>query len=239
MIPNPWSDEPEYPSPPPPRPFAWVTWTLVATTVGVFVLQLVELRRYHEDVVGDTLAFSPQALAEGRYYTLLTYAWAHAVAMFGDSGYYWLHIVANMIPLACLGPVLEEFLGHARYLGLYLGGAIFSVLVWYFFNFESNEPIIGASGAVFAVIAGVGTAAPRERVMVFLFFIIPTRMSLATVALVICGIEAVLILFAHIPLLEPYSMPDVAHSAHLAGAAFGVCYTWLMLPKEGLRASNR
>ena len=63
---------------PPRRPFAWVTWTLVATTVGVFVLQLIELHKYGSDKVGDALAFSSQALADGRYYTILTYAWAHA-----------------------------------------------------------------------------------------------------------------------------------------------------------------
>ena len=76
---------------------------------------------------------------------------------------------------------LEEMLGHARYLGLYLGGAIFSVLVWYFFNSDTDEPIIGASGAVFAVIAGIGTAVPRERVTVLLFYVLPLRMSLSAV----------------------------------------------------------
>jgi membrane associated rhomboid family serine protease len=214
------------------RPFAWVTWTLIASIVGVFVLQLIELRRYHEDVVGDELAFSAQALREGRYYTLLTYAWAHAVDMGGDSGYFWLHIVANMIPLACIGPALEEILGRWRYLGLYLGAAVASVIVWFYFNSDSGEPIIGASGAVFAVIAGIAVAIPRERVTVLLFFVLPLRMSMGVVALVACGIEAALIVFAKIPLLEPYSMPYVAHSAHLGGAAFGAVYTWLALPRR-------
>ncbi|HEX4139056.1 MAG TPA: rhomboid family intramembrane serine protease [Candidatus Methylacidiphilales bacterium] len=210
------------------RPFAWVTWTLIASTVGVFVLQLLEFRRFHDDVVGDALAFSSSALADGRYYTLLTYAWAHAVDL-GGSGYFWLHIVANMIPLACIGPALEDILGHGRYLGLYLGGAVASVLIWYFFNSDSDEPIIGASGAVFAVIAGIGTAVPRARVTVLLFYIIPVRMSMLAVALVACGIEAAFIVMQHIPPLEPWSLPEVAHSAHLGGAAFGAIYTWLML----------
>ncbi len=209
---------------PPRRPFAWVTWTLVATTVAVFLLQLIELHKYHEDVVGDALAFSPQALAEHRYWTVLTYAWAHAVAMFGDSGYFWLHIVANMIPLICLGPALEDMLGHWRFLGLYLGGAIASVVVWFYFNSHENEPIIGASGAVFAVIAGIGMAAPRARVTVFLFYIVPLRMSMSVLAIVACGLEVVQIVF--------HWLPEVAHSAHLGGAAFGAFYTWLVLPRR-------
>jgi len=208
---------------PPSRPIAWVTWTLVTTTVAVFVLQLIKLHQTGADVIGDALAFSPQALAEHRYWTLLTYAWVHAVAMFGDSGYFWLHIVSNMIPLVCLGPALEEMLGHARFLGLYLGGAIASVLVWLYFNAHLDEPIIGASGAVFAVIAGIGVAAPRASVTVFLFYILPLRMSMSVLALVVCGLEVVQIVF--------HWLPEIAHSAHLGGAAFGAFYAWLVLPR--------
>ncbi len=146
---------PNYPNYAPRRPFAWVTWTLVATTVGVFVLQLIELRRYHEDVVGNAIAFSAQALQDGRYYTVLTYAWAHAVAMFGDSNYFWLHIVAQHDPPRLpSAPRSRISWATGVFLGLYLGGAIASVIIWFYFNSDAQEPIIGASGAVFAVIAG-------------------------------------------------------------------------------------
>ena len=139
--------------------------------------------------------------------------------MFGDSSLFWLHIVSNMIPLICLGPALEEMLGHWRYLGLYVGGAIASVLVWYALNSTSEDPIIGASGAVFAVIAAIGTAAPRVRVTVLLFYVLPLRMSMRVLALVICGLEAAQAFF--------HWFPEIAHSAHLGGAAFGFLYTML------------
>jgi membrane associated rhomboid family serine protease len=211
-----------YPYPVPTRrPVAWVTWSIVGSTVAVFLLQLYTVNRYGEDLVGDALAFSGQAMAEHRYWTLLTYAWAHAVAIFGDSDLFWLHIVANMIPLICFGPALEELLGHGRYLGLYLGGAVASALVWYGLNLHADEPIIGASGAVFAVIAAVGTTIPRVRVTVLLFYILPLRMSMRVLALVVCGAELVQILF--------HWMPEVAHSAHLGGAAFGFLYVLAFL----------
>jgi membrane associated rhomboid family serine protease len=204
------------------RPVAWVTWCLAGSTVAVFLLQLLARHLYGGDVLGDALAFSPQAWADHRYWTLLTYAWAHAVAMFGDSGLFWLHIVANMIPLICLGPALEEILGHWRYLGLYLGGAVASALVWLSFyslstsTTDSDQGIIGASGAVFAVIAAIGTAIPRVRVTVLLLYVLPIRMSMRVLALTVCGVEAASILF--------HWMPEVAHSAHLGGAAFGFFY---------------
>lgn len=204
------------------RPIAWITWLLVGSTVAVFGLQLLALHLWGDDVVGDALAFSPDAWADHHYWTVLTYAWAHAVAMFGDSSLFWLHIVSNMIPLICLGPALEEILGHWRFLGLYVGGAIASALVWLFFNSfssgsaDSDQGIIGASGAVFAVIAGIGTAAPTARVTVFLFYVLPLRMSMRLLSLVVCGIEAASILF--------HWMPEIAHSAHLGGAVFGFLY---------------
>ena len=200
----------------PRRPIAWVTWMLVGSTVAVFLLQLFALHVYGDDVVGNTLAFSSQAWAEDRYWTLLTYAWAHAVAIFGDPGLFWLHIVANMVPLICLGPAMEELLGRWRFLGLYLGGAIASALVWFLFNPDVEEPIIGASGAVFALIAAAGTAVPRARVIVYFFFVLPIPMSLRVLAIVTCGVELVSIIFGW--------MPEVAHSAHLGGAAFGFLY---------------
>jgi membrane associated rhomboid family serine protease len=157
-------------------------------------------------------------LSEGRFWTLITYAWVHAVVIFGDPGLFWLHIVANMVPLFCLGPALEEFLGPWRFLGLYLGGAVVAALTWYFFAAVpgSDEPIAGASGAVFAVIAAIGTLAPRARVTVFLFYVLPLRMNLRTVALVACAIEAIQMILNW--------MPGIAHSAHLGGAAFGFLY---------------
>ena len=200
--------------------FAWVTWTILATTVGVFVLQLYWNHRYHHDVLGDQLAFNAAAWADGRYWTLVTYAWAHAVALFGEPGLFWLHIVANMVPLVCLGPALEDFMGHLRFLGLYVGGAIASALVWFYFNQNPEEGIIGASGAIFALIAAAGMAAPRARVVVYVFFVLPIRTSLRLLAILVCGAEVAQIVFGW--------MPGVAHSAHLGGAAFGFLYVLAM-----------
>ena len=166
-------------------------------------------------------------MIEHRYWTLITYAWVHAVAMFGSSDLFWLHIAANMIPLICLGPALEEMLGHGRFLGLYLGGAIAAVVIWHLLNLHVYEPIMGASGAIFAVIAAIGAAVPRARVTVFFLYVLPIRMSMRVLALVVCGMELVQIIF--------HWMPEVAHSAHLAGAAFGFLYvgTLRLMGRQG------
>jgi membrane associated rhomboid family serine protease len=199
-----------------PRPVAWATWTIVGSTVAVFLAQLYAVHAHGEDTLADVLAFSPASWAQGKYWTLLTYAWAHATSLFGSPDLFWLHIVANMLPVIFLGPSLEEFLGSWRYLGLYLGGAVVSALTWFYFNPTSDGGIIGASGAVFAIIAGAGMAAPRARVIVYVFFVLPIKMSLRVLALSICGVEVAQAVFGW--------MPEVAHSAHLGGAAFGFLY---------------
>lgn len=196
----------------------WVTWLLIGSTVAVFLLQLLVVHLSGVDEVGNALAFTPEAIAQGHFWTLLTYAWAHAVDIFGEPGLFWLHIAANMIPLYCLGPALEDALGHGRYLGLYLGGALAAALYWYVLNLYAlpGEGVIGASGAVFALIAAAGTLAPRARVVVYLLFVVPLRMNLRNLALLACGIEALQIIF--------HWLPEIAHSAHLGGAAFGCLY---------------
>jgi membrane associated rhomboid family serine protease len=202
---------------PPKPPVAWVTWLLFSSTVAVFIVQLYEQHVHGDDVLGNTLAFSPEAWAEGRYWTVLTYAWAHAVEMLGDSDLFWLHIVANMVPLVCIGPALEDFLGKWRFLGLYLGGAIAAALTWFFFDANAgSQGIIGASGAIFALLAGAGTAAPRARVIVYFFFVIPLKMRLGILAITVCLAEVAQIVFGW--------LPGLAHSAHLGGAAFGFLY---------------
>ena len=212
---------PDTPSAEERRPFAPATRFLIGSTVVVFFLQLLGLYFYRDDVVGDRLAFGPQTLAEHHYWTVLTYAWAHAVAPFGNASMFWLHILANMIPLLCLGPLLEETLGLWRYLGLYLGGAIAAALIWYFFSHDPDDEIIGASGAVFALIAAAGAMAPRARVVVLVlyllpFYLLPPQMSMKTVAWIICGAEFVQFFYGW--------LPEVAHTAHLGGAAFGLLY---------------
>lgn len=208
------------------RPVAWVTWFIVSSTIAVFIAQLIALHWWGDDVLGNRLAFSPDAWDDQRYWTLLTYAWAHAVPVGTDRWLhwlFWLHILSNMVPIVCLGPALEDMLGHGRYLGLYLGSAVVAALTWFAAvthlggGGDVDDGIVGASGAVFAVIVAVATAAPRVPVMVLLLFVVPLHMSMRALAFVIVGLEVACAVF--------HWMPEVAHSAHLGGALFGFLYT--------------
>lgn len=196
---------------PPPRP--WVTYLILGSTIIVFLLQCAMNDAQAGDRLGDALAFYPMAFADGRWWTVLTYGWAHSISIFGIYG---LHLFANMIVLYNLGPALEDVLGHLRFLGLYLGGTIAAALFWMWTNTQPDGAIIGASGAVFALIAAAGVIAPRARIVIYFFFLLPIPMTMGIFAVVICGLELAQAVF--------HWWSEIAHMAHLGGAAFGLFY---------------
>jgi membrane associated rhomboid family serine protease len=199
------------PSRQPPR--AWMTWFLTGSILAVYVWQLLA-SRHGFDVVGTELAFSPQAFATHRSWTLLTYAWAHAIPSPHQPAYLGLHLISNVFPLFCVGPAVERWRGPWWFLALYLGGAAFSALTWYVC--AGNGAMIGASGAIFALFTAGGMLGIQLRRVDFAFFTLPLHLSLRAAAWVLCGLEAVQMV---IP-----GLPEVAHAAHLGGALFGVLF---------------
>lgn len=193
-----------------------MTWLLTGSILAVYVWQLLAARP-GEDVIGSRMAVSPQALAEHRYWTLVTYAWAHAIPLPHQPVFLLLHLVSNVFPLFCIGPALERWRGPWVFLALYLGGAVASALAWY--AFDGSGAMIGASGAVFALFTAAGVLEIHLRRVDFIFFSISFRLNLRLAAWVLCGFELVQMI---IP-----GLPEVAHIAHLGGALFGVVFVLL------------
>lgn len=102
------------------------------------------------------------------YLTLLTSMFMHGSPM---------HIIGNMLFLWIFGDNVEDALGHIRYLAFYLIGGVLAafahiVSTILIFGPESEEamlPMIGASGAISAVMGGYIFMFPYRRVLVLLF----------------------------------------------------------------------
>jgi len=216
-----------------PRPEPWITWAIIASVIAVYFVQLYQFNLHGRDVVGDALSFGHQSWAEHRYWTWITYAWAHAATMFGGTGFAWIHVAINMAFLLLFGPMLEEYLGHLFYLGLYLGGVLASAGTWFLLSTDPGESIVGASGAVFAVIAGVGTAAPKMKMDLYSIYLPTIKVTLGVIVLVLCGME-VLEMIAEWILSKTLSatylawLPSIGHTAHLGGAFFGFVYVTIL-----------
>jgi len=146
------------------------------------------------------LAFIP-AYALVRPWTLITYSFLH-----GDI---W-HITFNMLGLFFFGPRLEVRLGGKRFLWLYalgaLGGAALS------FVFARHAAVIGASGALFGVLAAYAHYWPREPI--YIWGIIPVQARILVVSFVVLSFW----------LGFGQRADGIAHFAHLGGFVAGYAY---------------
>lgn len=131
----------------------------------------------------------------------------------------WTHLIFNMIVLMALGPNVEDKLGHIGFALLYVVGAAASAgaHVW-----MSDNPAIGASGAIAAVTGAYLVLFPRTRIICFFVF---TLNRIAVPAWWFIGISIAIDLLAN----GLGSRSGIAHAAHLGGYFFGIGSTLVLL----------
>ncbi|NJO55244.1 MAG: rhomboid family intramembrane serine protease, partial [Rhodospirillales bacterium] len=95
------------------------------------------------------------------YATLLTSMFMH-----GDI----LHLLGNMLFLWVFGDNVEDACGHVRYLSFYLIAGVIASLIYVFSDPGSTIPVIGASGAVSAVLGAYLILHPRAKVVMMIFY---------------------------------------------------------------------
>ena len=183
-----------------------VSWIMGVTAV-MFFIQLV-IDRLTGDGASRLLGLSCEGFLNGWLWQLVTYQFLHGGV---------LHILLNMLCLFMLGPELERVVGSLRFLALYLLSGVIGGAGWLAIQYPNMGNCIGASGAVFGVMAAFATLFPRLMltVMFFPFLTLP--------AWVLVGI---LTLIQLAMLLDPRST-QVAYAAHLAGALAGFGLAWM------------
>jgi len=137
------------------------------------------------------------------------FLWQLATYMFLHGGFW--HIAFNMLVLWMFGTELESLWGTKRFLRFYLisgiGGGILTTLV----TPNSYVVTVGASGAIFGLIAAYGLLFPDR--VILLYFILPIRAKYMALILLILTY-----------LTSGPGGGGVAHLAHLGGAIFGWLY---------------
>jgi membrane associated rhomboid family serine protease len=187
--------------------------TLILINVVAFFLQHV----LDPGFVDDYLAASSDAIfRHGRVWELLTATFLHAWPS---------HILWNMLFLWMVGREMESFYGSRDFLAMYLGAAVISTLGWAVLDafaphadrFQTST-MIGASGAVMAVVVLYALYYPRREVL--LFFILPVEMWLLVV--VYLGYQVYLF-------VAPGPDNKIAVASHLTGAVYGYLFKTLDL----------
>lgn len=146
----------------------------------------------------------------------------------------WLHLTGNVLFLMIFGLSAERMLGSRRFLALYLIGGALANLAGAFTLPEVSAPIIGASGAVSAVVGAYLALFPRAR----LGLVLPLGLFLEFVkipASLLIGVWIVL------QLLFTYVGPAfgaVVWWTHIAGFAVGVLFALVSKPAIARRLRN-
>jgi len=181
---------------------------LLIANVAVFVVLLILARQspYHVWWPAAVLGLSRSGLLHGMLWQPFSYMFVHGSLM---------HILANMFGLYFLGPEVERTIGSRRFIIFYLLSGMAAGLVWVLFS-GGDSPCIGASGAVYAVVAAFAGLYPRRRLTMLLYFVIPINMSATTLILVLVGGSLLMALSDR--------GGNIAHTAHLAGAVIGYLY---------------
>jgi membrane associated rhomboid family serine protease len=191
------------------RPFEYreynVTIILIAANALVFLLNNVapQTRLEMSLVSPAVLGYNVHT----QFWQLLTYMFVHAN---------FSHIFFNMLGLFFFGLQLERRIGSTEFLIFYLvsgiGAGLISLLIFWLTG--APTVLLGASGAVFAVLLGFATYFPTA--MIYVFGIIPIRAPI--LVLIYTAIELFSQFFG--------ARSGVAHLTHLAG--FAVAYLYLV-----------
>lgn len=77
----------------------------------------------------------------------------------------WLHLIANMWGLWIFGDNIEDYLGHYRYLLLYLLCGLAASFLHIAISYRSQIPSVGASGAIAGIMGAYFLLFPSARVL--------------------------------------------------------------------------
>ncbi|AOR37422.1 rhomboid family intramembrane serine protease [Streptomyces fodineus] len=134
----------------------------------------------------------------------------------------WVHLLGNMLFLFVFGAMTEERMGRVEFTLFYLGCGYLALLGYAAANATSAQSLVGASGAISAVLGAFLYLFPRARVtslLPFLFFL-PVRFP----AWVVLPLWAALQWAAA---GQSSGGPGVAYLAHLVGFGLGFGYAWV------------
>ena len=177
--------------------------------------------------ISDFVLFLPQ-LPDLSHPTLITSLFLHdAYSLQGG----FVHLIGNMLYLSAFGPNLENVIGRMKFLLFYLLCGVLATLLFVVFHYNSDVPLIGASGAIAGVMGAHLIACPKSRIRcLFLIYIVSLPASVVLVPWILVQV------FNFVYLSSQGA--TVAWLAHIGGFLAGVFFigkfqlSWLPRKRE-------
>ena len=189
---------------------ALVTWAVIATNVGVFLVDaalggFTGLFSSGGALLEAGLVYGP-AVAAGEWWRIFTSAFLHLGL---------LHLAFNMYALWLFGPIIEQMYGHIEYAVAYVlcaaGGSVLTILA------APQSAAAGASGAVFGLL-GMAFVVSRRR-----------HLMLGPQARAVVSQAGTLLV---LNLVITFASPRISWTGHLGGLLVGVVIGWLLVPSQ-------
>ena len=151
-----------------PQIFTDAIKILVSINFAIYVLQSISGK---EDVFFRLFGLVPSTfVSDLMLWQPFTYMFLHA-PFYSSVGI--SHILLNMLGLWVFGRELEQAWGKTHFLKYYFITGVGSGLITYLFQMGSDNPVIGASGAVYGVLLAYGVSYPNR--MLYIWGIIPVK----------------------------------------------------------------
>jgi membrane associated rhomboid family serine protease len=136
--------------------------------------------------------------------------WQLVTYMFLHGGF--MHLFFNMLSLWMFGTDLERQWGTREFLKFYFISGAGAGVITFLVMLNSKVPVIGASGAIFAVLVAYAVLYPNR--IVYIWFLIPVKVKYLVIGMIALGILAA----------WTQTEPGIAHFTHLGGALVGYLY---------------
>jgi membrane associated rhomboid family serine protease len=201
-----------------------ITILIILVNVWVFVLELMG----GDAFVTHWSAIPVLVVSGHRWITIFTSMFMHGS---------WSHIVGNMIFLWAFGPEIEDAMGRGRYLLFYLLGGFVAMAAQIAAAPTSAVPMLGASGAIAAVMGAFLVTYPRDRIRTILFILIFVRITFVPAGLLIGFWFVTQLLEAGA--VGHVQRGGVAYLAHVGGFVFGAITARLWEDPRRLRPRIR
>ncbi|MCA9635933.1 MAG: rhomboid family intramembrane serine protease, partial [Myxococcales bacterium] len=193
----------------PARGTPWVVYTLLAGYLLFFVAELQGIVFYRDwAVVAGAVVRETSSV-----HTLFTHQFLHGS---------WIHLLGNGYFVYIFGDNIEHLFGRLRFIALVVGGGLAGGLTHVLLTRATATPMIGASGAIAAVMAAYLWSFPKTKLFQTIpFLLIQVKIPAWIYLVVWLGLQFVMGFFT--------TEFEMAWFSHIGGFAFGLAMTPLVL----------
>ncbi|MEJ5228404.1 MAG: rhomboid family intramembrane serine protease [Pseudothermotoga sp.] len=141
----------------------------------------------------------------------------------------WSHLIGNMWFLGVFGDNVEDTMGHFLFSIFYISSGFLAAMTHFLLSFNSQVPMVGASGAISAVMGAYFVLFPYSRVISFVpLFFMPFLVAIpATIYLFMWFIFQIIS-----GLFDSVVSSGVAYWAHAGGFVVGMLWGFILRRKR-------